>query len=101
MKILRSVNRRGFNVGTAGSFTVLRPNTWFAASRLSDSLHSLGKGATLPDNVVSGRPDMRETTMLLPTVQLNRQDPRVMRTVSVVAAAFAITSILLWWIMHP
>src|SRR5277367_4040028 len=34
MKLLRSITRRGFNVGTAGWFTVLKPNTWFPASRL-------------------------------------------------------------------
>lgn len=36
MKILRAVNRRGFDVGVAGYFNVLRPNTWFAASRFRD-----------------------------------------------------------------
>jgi hypothetical protein len=34
MKILRSVNHRGFSVGSAGWFTVLRPTYRFAASRL-------------------------------------------------------------------
>jgi hypothetical protein len=34
MKLLRSITRRGFEVGTAGWFTVLKQNTWFPASRL-------------------------------------------------------------------
>lgn len=53
MKILRSVTRRGFNVGTAGWFTVLKPNTWFPASRLPAGFHYLGgrpMGVVGPDN---------------------------------------------------
>ena len=34
MRLLRSITRRGFDIGTAGWFTVLKPNTWFPASRL-------------------------------------------------------------------
>ena len=98
MKILRSVNRRGFSVGTAGWFTVLRPNRWFPASRFPAS-HSLGKGATLPGHVSSGRSDMRETSML--SHPLDLRDLRMGRAVSIIAGAFGITSILLWWIMHP
>lgn len=101
MKILRSVNRRGFNVGTAGWFTILRPNTWFAASRLSNSLHSLGKGSALPGTMVPGRSERQGTTVLSQPVNLRPQDPRLMRTLLIVTAASAITSILLWWIMHP
>ncbi len=41
MKILRSVNRRGFNLGTAGWFTIQKPSTWFAASRLPNTSYHL------------------------------------------------------------
>ena len=96
MKILRSVNRRGFSIGPAGYFTVLRPNTWFPASRLSDSpLHrnyQLGGSAGSPS---------RTTAAPSLDVKLNTNDPSLMRLTVTVLGAIAITSALLWWIMHP
>lgn len=101
MKILRSVMRRGFSVGSAGYFTVLKPNTWFAASRLSDSFRypmdrykgvaegqnsldfQAGQAAKMPSLLVRWRP----------------QEPRRVRMALILLAAIMITAALLWWIM--
>jgi hypothetical protein len=94
MKLLRSITRRGFDIGTAGWFTVLKPNTWFPASRLPGRFHyrsSQAADATAVDNVISPR------IMLLST----RGDRHLVRSALVVLAAVAITSALLGWIMHP
>jgi hypothetical protein len=94
MKILRSVTRRGFNVGTAGWFTVLRPNTWFPATRLPRSFHYLGgrpTGAVQPGSQV--------TAMPLQILRLSARDRRLVRPALIVMAAATITAVLLWWIM--
>ena len=97
MKILRSVNRRGFNVGTAGWFTVLKPNTWFPASRLSKAMPPLGvraRGTGPGTNGASG---------LVRWLAMERsvEDRNRMRLASAILGALAITSAMLWWIMHP
>ncbi len=93
MKLLRSITRRGFEVGTAGWFTVLKPNKWFPASRLPGRFHyrsSPSAGTTAVDHPISLR-------ILLPATK----DGGLGRSAFVVLAAVAITSALLWWIMHP
>ena len=93
MKLLRSITRRGFEVGTAGWFTVLKPNTWFPASRLPGRFRYRGSSSaeTLAvEHAISVR-------ILLPATK----DRRLVRSALVVLAAVAITSALLWWIMHP
>lgn len=93
MKLLRSITRRGFEIGTAGWFTVLKPNTWFPASRLPGRFRyrsSAPAGTTSMDRAISLR-------ITLPTTK----DRRLVRSALVVLAAAAITSALLWWIMHP
>jgi hypothetical protein len=93
MKLLRSITRRGFDVGTAGWFTVLKPNTWFPASRLPEAFRfrsSPSAEATAVDRMISLR-------ILLPA----NKDRRLMHSALVAIAAVAITSALLWWIMHP
>ena len=93
MKLLRSITRRGFEVGTAGWFTVLKPNTWFPASRLPGGFAIA---------VVRLLRRLRWSTQFhfassLPATK----DRRLVRSALVVLAAVAITSALLWWIMHP
>lgn len=93
MKLLRSITRRGFEIGTAGWFTVLKPNTWFPASRLPGRFRyrsSPSAVTTAMDRAISLR-------ITLPTTK----DRRLVRSALVVLAAAAITSALLWWIMHP
>jgi len=107
MRILRSLNRRGFNVGTAGYFSVLRQNTWFAASRLSDGFESLigRSNRGVPTGSVGqetwGRLSAQGTTVLPPALELIPDEHRPLRAAFIVCAAIAITLGLLWWIMHP
>lgn len=96
MKILRSVSRRGFSVGTAGWFTVLKPNTWFAASRLRNDSHYLSGRTRL-----AAQPDQGSPTTPSLSVKLNANDPGLMRLGLTILGSMAITSVLLWWIMHP
>jgi hypothetical protein len=123
VKSLHTWNRRDFSVGPAGWFTVLKPTGWFTASRLPGGFRYLGgqpKGTaspqahenpvgnpttappnewtSVPEQTVQGHADGQDTTMLLHTMELSRQDHRFMRPVLVVLGATAITSILLWWI---
>lgn len=102
MNILRSVTRRGFNMGTAGWFTVLRPNTWFPATRLP------GRGSHLASRPKSGlEPSAREwrvnrqTPVAPRIITLNGHDPQFVRRGLIVLAALAITSLLLLWIIRP
>ena len=93
MKLLRSITRRGFEVGTAGWFTVLKPNTWFPASRLPESvLYRVIRSAKA---IATGDPI--QPRIMVPSTD----DHRPMRSALVVLSAIAITSALLWWIMHP
>lgn len=97
MKILRSVTRRGFSLGTAGWFTVLRPNTWFAASRLPRNFRYRGSQSADVVGYANSWAVTSEPRIAIP----NTQDRRLMPTAFVVLAAIAITSALLWWIMYP
>ena len=95
MKLLRSVTRRGFNVGTAGWFTVLRPNTWFPASRLA-SRH-LGPGLRTEGSGASGAAG----TVRWLAMETSIDDRNRTRVGLAIVGALAITSAMLWWIMHP
>jgi len=107
MRILRSVKRRGFDVGTAGYFSVLRQNTWFAASRLSDGFESLvgrsnrGVPTGSAGQETLGRLSARGNSALPPALGLISYEHRPMRTAVIVCLAIALTLALLWWIMHP
>jgi len=95
MKILRSVSRRGFSVGTAGWFTVLRPNTWFPASSLPRTFPALDPGKKA--DALSGTGGLAPWT---PSERRSEHRNR-MRLTSAIVGAVAITSVMLWWIMHP
>jgi len=96
VKILRSVNRRGFSLGPAGYFTVLKPNTWFPASRLGDSFHHRGYQLGGAANSPSGNAAAPSLS-----VKLNTNDPGLMRLAVTVFGATVITAALLWWICVP
>ena len=103
MKILRSVSRRGFSVGTAGWFTVLKPNTWFPASRLQKASSNFGTQKERLSRSASGESGVRGpvnsgpwTVTVRSAEELNR-----IRLATAVVGAIAITSAMLWWIMHP
>ena len=93
MRLLRSITRRGFDVGTAGWFTVLKPNTWFPASRLPESQfhrgHPFARAIATRDSI--------SPLIMRPSTK----DRRPVRSALIVLSAIAITSSLLWWIMHP
>jgi hypothetical protein len=97
MKILRSVTRRGFSVGTAGWFAILKPNTWFPASRLPGSFHHRGhQSAETPAVDHAGS----YAATIPPRIIIpNTQDRGLMRPALVVLAAIGATSVLLWWII--
>lgn len=94
MKILRSVNRRGFNVGTAGWFTVLKPNTWFPASRLPGSFRYLS--GQWPG---AGEPLRNVPSAHLQILKTDQRQRGLMQPALIVLLATAITAILLWWLM--
>jgi hypothetical protein len=94
MKILRAVNRRGFNVGSAGYFSLLRPNTWFAASRLRDeSSYLVGRYKT------TAHPDTQNPATPSLDAKLNASDPNWKRVALTILAGIAITCALLWSLM--
>jgi hypothetical protein len=106
MKILRSVNRRGFSVGSAGWFTILRPNAWFPASRLPSTHQGFGiqtKGTTdlvtrySASNIANGQ----VSAVPWQLIERSGQYHHLMRSASIILGALAITSAMLWWIMHP
>src|SRR4051812_33694280 len=106
MNILRSVTRRGFSVGTAGWFTVLRPNTWFPASRLARALPGLDKRVVgAPERVAGpGAPESAggQVKAVRWLAMERAVEPRnKMRAGTAIVGALAITSAMLWWIMHP
>jgi hypothetical protein len=54
-----------------------------------------------PDQIALHPHAGQETTIPSSMTQLDAHDRRLMRTAWIVLAAMAITSVLLWWIMHP
>ena len=107
MKILRSVTRRGFTVGTAGFFTVVSPNRWFAASRLAT------KSRPLVDQF-EANPEKQQKVLDDPANQVKvalfllpktgKQDRHRIRLAATILVAAAITWFLLWWVFfrpHP
>ena len=107
MKIRRTLKRRGFSVRTAGWFTVLRPDGWSVDSRQPGSLHPLTNRSNrvtstlAPEQKVLNNLEGQEATMAPSLMQLCTHDLRLKRTALIISAAMTITSILLWWIMHP
>jgi len=99
MKILRSVTRRGFTVGTAGMFTIVSPTRWFAASQFPESFqrlrgHSKEAAATAPDCV-----DMQAATS--PQIMIRSpQDRRPLRFAFISLLAAVIALFILWWFFH-
>ena len=88
MKFNRSV-RRSFSVGTAGWFTVLRPDESSAVPRVwrtpCTSFSQMSQEVATPTLAIEG----------------NALDHLSLRTVWIILAASALTAGLLWWIMHP
>jgi hypothetical protein len=104
MKTLRFVNHRAFSVGSAGWFTVLRPNKWFATSRFRGSSHHLsGRSVGVAEPAVPERKALNhannpETTLVFQITELNEQDHHPMRLALIVLAAIAIMLVMLSWL---
>lgn len=104
MKLLRSITRRGFDVGTAGYFNVLRPNTWFAASRFPNrfqNLHARAEAA-VRQSETSDAPANQSILHL--DLKPQPEPLRLMRLTLIILVAAGITVFLLWWIFvrpHP
>jgi hypothetical protein len=99
MKLLRSITRRGFEVGTAGWFTVLKPNTWFPASRLQGRFPY--RGSPSAETTAVDHAGSRGTTIAPRIIIPSTKDRNLVKLALVILTAIAITSALLWWIMHP
>jgi hypothetical protein len=95
MKILRSVNRRNFNIEPAGYFNVLRPGRRFVTSRLPIGFHyPLGQSkATDREHA-----DPQDAARPLQIMQPGTRELGVLRPALIVLAAIAITVIALSWI---
>jgi hypothetical protein len=92
MKILRSVTRRGFSIGTAGYFAILKPNTWFPATRLPRPFrYHPGQSVQAP----------AETTAAPNIITLPPEHRSPLRLTIIVLASAAIVFCMLLWIMHP
>jgi hypothetical protein len=122
MNILRSVNRRGFRVGTAGYFNILMPNTWFPASRLpgasaiswanprtavaQEHENPTENSTAAPPPDLTSAPEQnaldhaasQETAFLSQFIRTSTQGHRLLRFALIVLAATALAWILLWWI---
>ncbi|HXS77464.1 MAG TPA: hypothetical protein VN753_14890 [Terracidiphilus sp.] len=106
MKILRSVSQRGFSVGTAGWFTILRPNTWFPASRLPGTFRNSGPEIRGAAESTAGQsalaaPANKVWEIRGPVMERRPEDRDRVRSASIILGAMAITSALLWWICIP
>lgn len=103
MKILRAANLRGSSIHSAGFFTVLRSNSWFAASRLPvnrglfGDRHKLSAKSTVPGRAALSHADSRAAAMPLHIMNLGTEDRGSMRLVFIVLAAAALTLVLLWF----
>ncbi len=103
MKVLRSVLRRGYTVGTAGFFTITSANRWFAASRLVEDFPTVTdhtKRTAAPSEAelkasayVEGRPAEVPADFL----QESKPDRHTMRLALVFLGAAAVALALLWW----
>lgn len=103
MKLLRSVTRRGFTVGTAGWFTITSPNRWFAASRLPRASRYLSEEfQTIESPKVSGhvfsKPANSEAATPPRIMALSADERHPAWQLLILSIAFAITLAMLWWI---
>ena len=96
MRILRSVTQRGNDIRTAGFFSVLGRNSWFAASRLRDGFRRTGDPSR--KYTWSGAGPVAAPAL---SVNLTAPSASPRRLMVTVLGALAITCAMLWWIMHP
>jgi hypothetical protein len=94
VKILRSMNRRSFNVEPAGYFNVLTPSKRFTPS------HPPGRFSYLPgQSKGTANPAMAPQFGSIPSRY--RNDPlylRLLRPALLVVAALAVIYLFFWWV---
>ena len=96
MKILRSVTRRGFNVGTAGFFSgVLKGNNWFPASRLPGIPYHIGD-----QYIGTAEADRQIPKTSLQIIAPSALDRHWVRRALVVLGAIALAGVLVWWLVE-
>lgn len=78
----------------------VRPNTWFAASRLPGSLKDSRYKRTADQQMDQNRVPSEPGTISSQMIELSPQH-RPVRGALIVLGAIGITSALLLWIMHP
>lgn len=104
MKILRSVTRRGFRVGTSGWFTVTTPARWFAASQFKEGPGTfVGDSKWTAARVVRDRqaiePFGANSTIAPPQIAIPlSQDHRLLRLTMGALAATGFAYFMLGWI---
>ena len=102
MKIFRSVTHRGSSVGTAGYFTVLRPNTWFAATRFPDRFPNLHERVQAAAQESAQEQKTSNAKANQSTLHLELKPPpeplQLLRSAFILLVAAGITIFLLWWI---
>ena len=98
MKILRSVNRRGSSIETAGYFTVLKAGNWFPATRLPKGLRQI----SVKSDLTSGADQPgRDAAVLARAMSIEDREIRPARFALIVISAATITYALLWWTSVP
>lgn len=102
MKILRSVIRRGYTVGTAGFFTITSPNRWFAASRLPEDFPFAGhSGETTAPSADEGKApgyvEGQPAELPADFLEESKPDRHTMRLALIFLGATAVALALLWW----
>ena len=103
----RPWNRRDFNVATNGYFTILKPSGWFSAARLPGGFRYLnGQPKVNASNSEPRQKPLDHTygqgvLTSCAITRLSEYHPGLIRSALIAFAAATLTSILLWWIMHP
>jgi len=102
MKILRSTTRRGFNVGTAGWFTITSPGRWFPASRLPTGFQDfLDQPKRTAPRIDPPSPDQKVSDQAATPLQFLSPDARrsPLRLVLIALVAAVLTLAMLRWII--
>jgi len=101
MKILRTVTRRGYTVGTAGWFTTTSPNRWFPASKFPDGIGQSKETLTAARAAAKAPRDVDGAKTTPPQIMLlSTRDRHAMRFALAAFPAAAIALLVLWWFFH-
>ncbi len=108
MKSGRSWNRREFSVTPAGFFTVLKPQGWFSAARLSQGFRYLigppkGSVPSTSTGVLEqkgpAQTDSNEAPAVLQIIAPSASERHLLRFILIVLIAALLTLAVLWWMI--